>query len=91
MGRRPTYKQLPLPLKTAQLYVPVAPCSAPPLGAALPPGLREFAEADKLTPDRVRQLAAAYPTIRGRKPATVSEWRTLHNAISKFLEEVESE
>lgn len=81
--RRPTYKQLPLPLNTKELYVPIRP--------VLPPGLAEFARMEKLTEAQVRQLAQAYPTMRGRKPATVEEWRTLWSAIKKFTEAVGSQ
>lgn len=81
MSRRQTYSQMPLPFDLADLRKPVR--------RALPPGLREFAQADGISDERVRQLAATYPTMRGRKPATASEWRTLHNAVAKFFDEAQ--
>lgn len=75
---RKTFWQMPLPFDLAELRKPI-----------LPPGLRKFAQADGLSEERVKQLAATYPTMRGRKPSTVSEWRTLHNAVAKFFDEAQ--
>jgi hypothetical protein len=71
--RQRNYVQMGLPFDLAELRKPVKPY--------LPPGLREFATADKLTDEQVRQLAQVYPTIRGRKPVNAAEWRDLWRII----------
>lgn len=53
----------------------------------LPPGLRELADAEQLTEANVKQLAAAYNTIRGRRPKTLEEWRPLYEAVKQYLRE----
>lgn len=68
-----------LPFDKAELRQPVRP--------ALPPGLRELAEAERLTDSEVKQLAEAYLTIRGPKPKALDEWRPLWRAIKTFLED----
>ncbi len=51
----------------------------------LPPGLRELADAEQLTEPEVKQLAAAWDTIRGRRPKTLDEWRPLFEAVREYL------
>lgn len=57
----------------------------------LPPGLRELADAEQLTEAQVKQLAAAWDTIRGRRPKTLEEWRPLYDVIKKYLREGDNE
>lgn len=88
---RQKFRQLALPFPRAELHQPVTPTElAQPAARALPPGLKELAEAESLDDNQVRQLAEAWPTIRGRKPTTVEEWRPLYEAIKKFVLEVNS-
>lgn len=77
--KRAKYAQMALPFDLAELRKPVR--------WYLPPGLREFAAADKLTDEQVRLLAEAFPTIRGRKPVSVAEWRDLWRIIMTVEEE----
>lgn len=74
--RQRNYTQMALPFDLADLRKPAR--------SVLPPGLREFAAADKLTDEQVKRLDEAYGTIRGGKPMTVEEWREIWLAVSKF-------
>lgn len=53
----------------------------------LPPGLRELAAAENLTETQVKQLAAAWDTIRGHRPKTLEEWQPLYEAIKQYFRE----
>lgn len=53
----------------------------------LPPGLRELAQEQNLSEAQVKQLAAAYDTIRGHRPKTLEEWRPLYEAVKEYLRE----
>lgn len=75
--RRPTYSQLPLPFPPAELYVRVQP--------ALPPGLRELADAEGLSDETVAFLAQTWQTIRGRRPVTLEQWRPLYNSMKPHM------
>lgn len=55
----------------------------------VPPGLRQLAEEDGLTEYQVNKFYEASLTIRGKRPNTVDEWRTLWNAIKGYFEEAE--
>lgn len=52
----------------------------------LPPGLREFAAAEKLSDAWVKKLVEIYATARG-KPKTVEDWRVLYKVARKFFPE----
>lgn len=54
---------------------------------ALPPGLYDLAMAENLSDARVRQLAAAWDTIRGHRPRNLAEWREFYNAVKQFFTE----
>lgn len=58
-----------------------------PRGVPLPAGLREFAEADDIPQKHFDALRAAHSTMRGRKPATVEEWRFLYKNVRDIFEE----
>lgn len=52
---------------------------------SLPPGLKAFAAEAHLSDDLVEKLADMWGTIRGKRPATVEEWRELYIAIQPYL------
>lgn len=54
---------------------------------ALPPGLRELAQAENLTDANIKQLADAYDTIRGGRPRTLEQWQQFYAAVKLYLRE----
>lgn len=80
MARRQPFKQMALPFDLAELRVPVR--------SALPPGLRELAEAEQLPDGEVTRLAEVWPTIRGKKPTTLAEWREFWGILTRVFGEV---
>jgi hypothetical protein len=52
-----------------------------------PPGLRELAEEKGLTESQIQKVAAAWDTIRGKRPRTIEEWRIFWGEVGHYFKE----
>ena len=62
-----------------------------PQGRPMPPGLVEFALADDIPDSVTMRLSEAWYTIRGKRPTTVDEWRTLYEPLKDVFSDKENQ
>lgn len=57
----------------------------------MPPGLREFADANVLGDEITQSLLEAWHTIRGQRPRTQEEWRQFWGIVKQLIEDDEDD
>lgn len=56
----------------------------------MPPGLREFADANVLGDEITKELEDCWHTIRGQRPQTQAEWMQFWGIVKQLIEEDEA-